>query len=52
MIVNASDIFRCRNPDEKIWEVKHWLKAKGVTDLESVSLSCDQLSKVCSFCRA
>jgi 5'-3' exoribonuclease 1 len=46
----ASDVFSaCRNPDEKVREIRAWLKQKGVTNFEPVSLFCDQLSKVCFF---
>jgi hypothetical protein len=45
-MVLSSDVFGDHKADEKIREVKSWLKAKGVTNFEPVSLFCDQLSKV------
>ncbi|KXN82677.1 5'-3' exoribonuclease 1, partial [Leucoagaricus sp. SymC.cos] len=44
-IALASDVFRDYKPDERVREVKGWLKAKGVSNFEPVSLFCDQLSK-------
>lgn len=45
----ASDVFsESSKPDERVREIKAWLKQKGVTNLEPVSLFCDQLSKVCA----
>ncbi|XP_006459675.1 hypothetical protein AGABI2DRAFT_184268 [Agaricus bisporus var. bisporus H97] len=42
----ASDVFsESSKPDERVREIKAWLKQKGVTNLEPVSLFCDQLSK-------
>lgn len=53
----SSDIFRDGNADAQVKEAQNWLKAKGVRNLEPVSLFCDQLKKVChhrcrpcSFC--
>lgn len=45
-MAKASEIFSGPEPDGKVKEVKHWLKAKGVRDFEPVSLFCDQLTKV------
>jgi len=45
-MAKASDIFSGPDPNGKVREIKHWLKAKGVRDFEPVSLFCDQLTKV------
>lgn len=45
-MARASDIFPDENPDAKVREIKNWLTAKGVRDLEAVSLFCDHLDKV------
>ena len=45
-MVKASEVFPGPDSDERIIEVRHWLKTKGVRDFESVSLFCDQLTKV------
>jgi hypothetical protein len=45
-MAKASEIFSGPEPDGKVKEIKHWLKAKGVRDFEPVSLFCDQLTKV------
>ena len=45
-MAKASEIFSGPDPDGKVKEIKHWLKAKGVRDFEPVSLFCDQLTKV------
>ena len=54
-MVLASNMFKDHQPDERVREIRAWLKAKGVLDLEPVSLFCDQLSKVrtpsFSFCK-
>ncbi|KAF9562573.1 hypothetical protein CPC08DRAFT_633933 [Agrocybe pediades] len=44
-MAKASDVFKVRDPDGKVKEVKAWLKSKGVRDFEPVSLFCDQLTK-------
>ncbi|KIM40739.1 hypothetical protein M413DRAFT_73070 [Hebeloma cylindrosporum] len=44
-MAKASEIFSGPDPDGKVREIKHWLKAKGVRDFEPVSLFCDQLTK-------
>ncbi|TFK27928.1 hypothetical protein FA15DRAFT_585426 [Coprinopsis marcescibilis] len=44
-IARATDIFPNGDADARVKEIKAWLKAKGVRDLEAVSLFCDQLSK-------
>jgi Exoribonuclease 1 Domain-3 len=49
-MVKASQAFPVSDPDQQVREIKSWLKSKGVRDLEPVSLSCDQLSKVRTFC--
>jgi len=41
----ASEVFGDHKPEERVREIRSWLKAKGVTSLEPVSLFCDQLSK-------
>jgi len=45
-MAKSSEIFSGPDPDGKVKEIKHWLKAKGVRDFEPVSLFCDQLTKV------
>ena len=45
-MMKASEIFPGIDSDEKVVEVRHWLKTKGVRDFEAVSLFCDQLTKV------
>jgi len=45
-MAKSSEIFSGPDPDGKVREIKHWLKAKGVRDFEPVSLFCDQLTKV------
>ncbi len=42
----ASSVFKDHKPDERMREIRAWLKSKGVPDFEPVSLFCDQLSKV------
>lgn len=44
-MVRASDIFP-KNTDSKMKEVRSWLNANGVRDMEAVSLFCDNLDKV------
>lgn len=34
-------------PDQKIREIRGWLKARGVLDFEPVTLFAEQLEKVC-----
>jgi hypothetical protein len=46
----ASEVFPETNADERVLEVRHWLKTKGVRDFEAVSLFCDQLTKVSLIC--
>ncbi|KAJ3572931.1 hypothetical protein NP233_g2767 [Leucocoprinus birnbaumii] len=48
-MAKASDVFRDHNSGERVREVRSWLKAKGVSSFEPVSLFCDQLSKVGSL---
>lgn len=45
-MVLASNMFKDHKADERVREIRAWLKTKGVLDLEPVSLFCDQLSKV------
>ena len=45
-MVKASEVFSGTDSDGRVIEVRHWLKTKGVRDFESVSLFCDQLTKV------
>lgn len=42
-------MFPNSDPDDRVKDIKGWLKAKGVRDFEPVSLFCDQLSKVRTF---
>lgn len=43
-MTRATDIFS-ENADDRVKEVKAWLKSKGVRGFEPVSLFCDQLTK-------
>lgn len=45
-MMKAVEVFPGPNSDSRVIEVRHWLKTKGVRDLEAVSLFCDQLTKV------
>jgi 5'-3' exoribonuclease 1 len=45
-MIKASEALPGSDPDDKIREIKIWLKSKGVRDFEPVSIYCDQLTKV------
>jgi 5'-3' exoribonuclease 1 len=45
-MAKAEDVLGYERPDERVKEIKSWLKSKGVRDFEAVSLFCDQLPKV------
>jgi 5'-3' exoribonuclease 1 len=44
-MASATDMFS-QDGDKKVKEVRAWLKSKGVSDFEPVSLLSDQLPKV------
>ncbi|KAH8831417.1 exonuclease II [Flagelloscypha sp. PMI_526] len=44
-MAKAEDVLGPERPDERVKEIKSWLKSKGVRDFEAVSLFCDQLPK-------
>ena len=49
-IPQSSDaFFEESNPDQKVNEIKTWLKSKGVHNFEQVALNTDSLSKARSL---
>ncbi|KAL4264437.1 5'-3' exoribonuclease 1 [Pleurotus pulmonarius] len=44
-MAKAEEVFSGPDPDNKVKEIKAWLKSKGVRDFEPVSLYADQLTK-------